>query len=141
MTATLTGRAGEFDFVLEEGSFFGPTLLHLEDGSVDETGTPVPFPEGTVGYMTIRSRYEGPAILELGPADDALAGTITIVDEVITIALPAAQTIDITFPGDVGVHDLIIFPGGDEELAYPLLRGKVFYKRRVTAQPPAPEES
>ena len=135
----LEGLAGVLDMVMEEGTLWEDTLLHLDDDAVDETGDPEPFEAGTTGYLTIRDEIGGTVLAELGPADDELDGTIAITPETgaIVYSLPALFTVGLAFPADgsPGVYELVIFPAGDETRAYRLLHGVLIYDKRASVRP------
>ena len=135
----LKGTAGALDLVLEEGAIFNPTFLHLEDDATDENGTPEAFDAGTLAYLTVRDEIGGTVLFQLGPSADALDGTteVTAATGTIACSLAPLDTIGLVFPSDgsPGVWDLVIFPGGDETLAYRLLEGTVTYSKRVSVRP------
>lgn len=130
----LPGLAGTVDLTLEEGGVWPPVFRLLPDDPEDDT--PVPFATGTTAYLTVRDRVGGNLLVRLGPVGDDLDGTVIIDEEggVITCRLAPSASVGLPLPVDMpgGAWDLFILPAGDPEQAYPLLRGRIIYRRRVT---------
>lgn len=139
MSPLLPGLAGALDLTMEEGARWQPAFLHLVNDAVDQDGEPEPFPSGTTAYLTIRYQIGSDALVELGPS--GLDGTIVVTAAagLIECDLAPEFTLDLPLPADVlgGRYDLVIYPEGDEAQAYRLLEGRILYRRRVTARPPA----
>lgn len=135
----LNGTAGVLDMVMEEGTLWEDTLLHLVDEAVDETGDPEPFEAGTLAYITIRDEIGGTVLAQLGPDVDELDGTTEVTPETGAIAysLPALFTVGLAFPADgsPGVVELVIFPAGDELRVYRLTEGTLIYNKRASVRP------
>lgn len=141
--ATLRSRAGVLELILDARSYWTPVFTHR----VKATQAAIPFPAATTAWMTIRDEYGGTVLLRLGPAGgtgpdgEALDGTLvvdagagTITGTTLASSLLSAA-LDALTEASPGVFDLVIYPAGEEEEQYPLLKGVTWLDPAVIDQP------
>lgn len=127
-TPVLYDEAGEADLVIRERRRWSRTFYVRVPGSTSISDPPYEFPSGTVGYLVFRANKDDAVLLELGPGDASLDGTLEVDVESGDILLDVFVPAGLDFPGGLGVWELVIWPAGELGDAYTLLEGSVRYE-------------